>query len=179
MKYTAYPNYVRITHPDLLHIYNQEEVTARDQKRAEDARKQALRDRRKNNAARKPFAHKLIAEIMTLIPVIIQHRVESLMKEEEGMKTIGPMEKVTPVRTEEHIEAELPITKIADHMAKGKRTAKESRMVKEKHTAREIHMVRKSHTETETIIMIINLMHQKGHFLSVLLSYSGYTPSYT
>lgn len=61
----------------------------------------------------------LIAEIMTLIPVIIQHRVESLMKEEEGMKTIGPMEKVTPVRTEEHIEAELPITKIADHMAKG------------------------------------------------------------
>ena len=58
MKYTAYPNYVRITHPDLLHIYNQEEVTARDQKRAEDARKQALRDRRKNNAARKPFAHK-------------------------------------------------------------------------------------------------------------------------
>lgn len=58
MKYTAYPNYVRITHPDLLHIYNQEEVTARDQKRAEDARKQALRDRRKNNATRKPFAHK-------------------------------------------------------------------------------------------------------------------------
>lgn len=58
MKYTAYPNYVRIMHPDLLHIYNQEEVTARDQKRAEDARKQALRDRRKNNAVRKPFAHK-------------------------------------------------------------------------------------------------------------------------
>ena len=27
----------------------------------------------------------LIAEIMTLIAVIIQHRVESLMKEEEGM----------------------------------------------------------------------------------------------
>ena len=123
MKYTAYPNYVRITHPDLLHIYNQEEVTARDQKRAEDARKQALRDRR--------------------------------------------------------TEAELPIAKIADHMVKGKRTVKESRMVKEKHTAREVHMARKSHTETEAIIMIINLMHQKGHFLSVLLSYSGYTPSYT
>ena len=113
------------------------------------------------------------------------------MKEEEGMKTVSPMEKVTPVRTEEHTEAELPIAKIADHMVKGKRTVKESRMVKEKHTAREVHMVkekhtarevhmaRKSHTETETIIMIINLMHQKGHFLSVLLSYSGYTPSYT
>ena len=77
------------------------------------------------------------------------------------------------MRTEEHTEAELPIAKIADHMVKGKRTVKESRMVKEKHTAR------KSHTETEAIIMIINLMDQKGHFLSVLLSYSGYTPSYT
>ena len=32
----------------------------------------------------------LIAEIMTLIAVIIQHRVESLMKEEEGMKTVSP-----------------------------------------------------------------------------------------
>ena len=115
----------------------------------------------------------LIAEIMTLIAVIIQHRVESLMKEEEGMKTVSPMEKVTPVRTEEHTEAELPIAKIADHMVKGKRTVKESRMVRKKHTAR------KSHTETEAIIMIINLMDQKGHFLSVLLSYSGYTPSYT
>ena len=121
----------------------------------------------------------LIAEIMTLIAVIIQHRVESLMKEEEGMKTVSPMEKVTPVRTEEHTEAELPISKIADHMVKGKRTVKESRMVKEKHTAREIHIARKSHMETEAIIMIINLMDQKGHFLSVLLSYSGYTPSYT
>ena len=121
----------------------------------------------------------LIAEIMTLIAVIIQHRVESLMKEEEGMKTVSPMAKVTPVRTEEHTEAELPIAKIADHMVKGKRTVKESRMAKEKHTAREVHMARKSHTETETIVMIINLMHQKGHFLSVLLSYSGYTPSYT
>ena len=115
----------------------------------------------------------LIAEIMTLIAVIIQHRVESLMKEEESMKTVSPMEKVTPVRTEEHTEAELPIAKIADHMVKGKRTVKESRMVRKKHTAR------KSHTETEAIIMIINLMDQKGHFLSVLLSYSGYTPSYT
>ena len=123
-----------------------------------------------------PESHLLInhiAEIMTLIAVIIQHRVESLMKEEEGMKTVSPMAKVTPVRTEEHTEAELPIAKIADHMVKGKRTVKESRMVKEKHTAR------KSHTETEAIIMIINLMDQKGHFLSVLLSYSGYTPSYT
>lgn len=74
MKYTAYPNYVRITHPNLLHIYNQEEVTARDQKRAEDARKQALRDRRKNMPARNHLLISLIAEIMTLIAVIIQHR---------------------------------------------------------------------------------------------------------
>lgn len=39
MKYTAYPNYVRITHPDLLHIYNQEEVTARDQKQCRRCQK--------------------------------------------------------------------------------------------------------------------------------------------
>lgn len=58
MKYTAYPNYVRISKPELLHIYNQEEVTARDLKRAEDARKQALRERRKNNFARKTFGHR-------------------------------------------------------------------------------------------------------------------------
>ncbi len=58
MKYTAYPNYVRISKPELLHIYNQEEVTARDLKRAEDAKKQALRERRKNNFTRKTFGHR-------------------------------------------------------------------------------------------------------------------------
>ena len=172
MKYTAYPNYVRITHPDLLHIYNQEEVTARDQKRAEDARKQALRDRRKNNAARKPFAHK---------PYRRDHDSDSRDHSTQGRKPYEGRRRYEDRKPygEEHTEAELPIAKIADHMVKGKRTVKESRMVKEKHTAREVHMARKSPTETETIIMIINLMHQKGHFLSVLLSYSGYTPSYT
>lgn len=56
MKYTPYPNYVRISKPELLTIMNQEEVTARDQKRAEDAAKQAARlkaeERRKNGGAR-------------------------------------------------------------------------------------------------------------------------------
>lgn len=49
MKYTPYPNYVRLTKTDMLTIYNQDEVTARDLKRAEDARKQAVREK-KNNA---------------------------------------------------------------------------------------------------------------------------------
>lgn len=43
MKYTPYPNYVRISKPELLTIMNQEEVTARDKKRAEDAAKQAAK----------------------------------------------------------------------------------------------------------------------------------------
>lgn len=48
MKYTPYPNYVRLTKTDMLTIYNKDEVTARDLKRAEDARKQALREKRNN-----------------------------------------------------------------------------------------------------------------------------------
>ena len=48
MKYTPYPNYVRLSKTDMMTIYNQEEVTARDHKRAEDAAKQAARDKRKN-----------------------------------------------------------------------------------------------------------------------------------
>ena len=48
MKYTPYPNYVRLTKTDMLTIYNQDEVTARDLKRAEDARKQALREKKNN-----------------------------------------------------------------------------------------------------------------------------------
>lgn len=48
MKYTPYPNYVRLTKTDMLHIYNKAEVEARDRKRAEDAEKQAARDRKKN-----------------------------------------------------------------------------------------------------------------------------------
>ena len=47
MKYTPYPNYVRLTQPKLMKIYNQDEVTARDEKRAEDARKQEAREKRK------------------------------------------------------------------------------------------------------------------------------------
>lgn len=50
MKYTPYPNYVRLSKTDMMTIYNQEEVTARDQKRAEDAAKQAARDKRKNGS---------------------------------------------------------------------------------------------------------------------------------
>lgn len=47
MKYTPYPNYVRLTKTDRMTIYNKEEVDARDRKRAEDARKQAEREKRK------------------------------------------------------------------------------------------------------------------------------------
>ena len=47
MKYTPYPNYVRLTKTDMMTIYNKEEVDARDRKRAEDALKQAARDRRR------------------------------------------------------------------------------------------------------------------------------------
>lgn len=47
MKYTPYPNYVRLTKTDMMEIYNQEEVDARDRKRAEDALKQAAREKRK------------------------------------------------------------------------------------------------------------------------------------
>lgn len=46
MKYTPYPNYVRISEPGTLTIYNQAEVTARDEKRAEDAKKQAAREKK-------------------------------------------------------------------------------------------------------------------------------------
>lgn len=61
MKYTPYPNYVRISKPELLHIYNQDMVTARDLKRAEDARKQAAREQRKNGRksyGRKPYGER-------------------------------------------------------------------------------------------------------------------------
>lgn len=51
MKYSPYPNYVRLSRTDMLHIYNQEEVTARDEKRAEDARKQQRRERRASKQA--------------------------------------------------------------------------------------------------------------------------------
>lgn len=47
MKYTPYPNYVRLTKTDMMTIYNKEEVDARDRKRAEDALKQAAREKRK------------------------------------------------------------------------------------------------------------------------------------
>lgn len=47
MKYTPYPNYVRLSNTDMMHFYNKEEIDARDKKRAEDAIKQAARDRKK------------------------------------------------------------------------------------------------------------------------------------
>ena len=54
MKYTAYPNYVRLTETELLDIYNKEAVDARDRKRAADAAKQAAREKKKKAlAARK------------------------------------------------------------------------------------------------------------------------------
>lgn len=55
MKYTPYPNYVRLTNTDMLDIYNKEEVVARDKKRAEDAAKQAAREKRKNMQTRGGF----------------------------------------------------------------------------------------------------------------------------
>lgn len=67
MKYTPYPNYVRLTKTDMLSIRNQEEVTARDKKRAEDAVKQAAKERReaaaksgygKPSYGKRPFAKK-------------------------------------------------------------------------------------------------------------------------
>lgn len=56
MKYTPYPNYVRLTKTDMLHIYNKEEVDARDRKRAEDAARQAARDRKKNMQSRGSYS---------------------------------------------------------------------------------------------------------------------------
>ena len=47
MKYTPYANYVRLSNSGELQIYNKEEVAARDKKRADDARKQALREKKK------------------------------------------------------------------------------------------------------------------------------------
>ena len=47
MKYTAYPNYVRLTEVGGLIIYNRSVVEARDQKRAVDAIKHAAKRKRK------------------------------------------------------------------------------------------------------------------------------------
>lgn len=49
MKYTAYPNYVRLTETKWLAIYNQDEVNVRDRKRAS---KQASQERKKALARR-------------------------------------------------------------------------------------------------------------------------------
>lgn len=53
MKYTAYPNYVRLTETKQLVIYNKEAVDARDRKRAADAAKQAAREKKKRALAGK------------------------------------------------------------------------------------------------------------------------------
>ncbi len=53
MKYTAYPNYVRLTETKQLVIYNQEAVDACDRKRAADAAKQATREKKKRALAGK------------------------------------------------------------------------------------------------------------------------------
>ncbi|MBQ2258607.1 MAG: hypothetical protein II247_08055 [Lachnospiraceae bacterium] len=50
MKYTAYPNYVRLTSSEELTIYNRDEVEARDKKRAADAAKQEARAKKKEFA---------------------------------------------------------------------------------------------------------------------------------
>ena len=55
MKYTPYPNYVRLTKTDMMTIYNKDEVDARDRKRAEDALKQAAKDRRKQQGQGRKF----------------------------------------------------------------------------------------------------------------------------
>ncbi len=52
MKYTAYPNYVRLTQANELNIYNRENVEVRDKKRATDAVKHAAKEKRK------PFGRK-------------------------------------------------------------------------------------------------------------------------
>lgn len=52
MKYTAYPNYVRLTETKWLTIYNQDAVDARDRKRAADAAKQVSREKKKALARR-------------------------------------------------------------------------------------------------------------------------------
>ena len=59
MKYTAYPNYVRLTETKQLDIYNRDEVDARDRKRAVDAAKQAAREKRKAHARRHMRDHAL------------------------------------------------------------------------------------------------------------------------
>ena len=67
MKYTPYPNYVRLTNTDMMHFYNKEEIDARDKKRAEDAIKQAARERKKlsqrsygdkNQFGKRPYSKK-------------------------------------------------------------------------------------------------------------------------
>lgn len=58
MKYSPYPNYVRLQKTDMLKIYNQDEVTARDQKRAEDAAKQAAKEAREKKIANRKMASK-------------------------------------------------------------------------------------------------------------------------
>lgn len=50
MKYTAYPNYVRLTSSEELTIYNRDAVAARDKKRAADAAKQEARAKKKELA---------------------------------------------------------------------------------------------------------------------------------
>lgn len=57
MKYTPYPNYVRLSKPEEIEIYNKDEVAVRDRKRAEDAAKEAAKNRKKQALnGRKPAA---------------------------------------------------------------------------------------------------------------------------
>jgi O-glycosyl hydrolase len=48
MKYTAYPNYVRLAKTNDMVIHNQDEVAARDKKRRIDAAKQAKKEKQKD-----------------------------------------------------------------------------------------------------------------------------------
>lgn len=54
VKYTPYANYVRLSNPEELVIYNKDEVAARDRKRADDALKEELRNK-KMISAKKPY----------------------------------------------------------------------------------------------------------------------------
>jgi hypothetical protein len=56
MKYTAYPNYVRLKDGKHIHIFNYGDVKARDKKRKDDAAKQAKRTKHADFAWKKGFA---------------------------------------------------------------------------------------------------------------------------
>lgn len=79
MKYTAYPNYVRLTETKWLSIYNKEEVDARDRKRAVDAAKQASREKKR------ALAHRYVLQQQRNTKVTVEKTEHS-----DGMKDDRP-----------------------------------------------------------------------------------------